>query len=272
MFRVRLLLMGGFLLGLIACAPAGGGLSAVTPIPMESLDIASVEQLATATTSAVSNNAAVPIPTANAVTGALPSGVQLATPTPADANSVQVTIANPNADRIDTSIVPIATPTPLSIRLPEGEVLDMMMAQDAAMKPTPRAEFVQIDEEVPLLYFWELFEGYNPETGLILSDKLVSLDGRKVTMQGFMAPPLQLDLSWFQLTLAPMGACPFCASAETVLPDMVTVYPVNESVTYTWEGVRVTGLLEVGPASDPETGMYSLIRMYAEDVEVGVLQ
>ena len=128
-----------------------------------------------------------------------------------------------------------------------------------------------MEEELPRLYFWELFDGYEPETGLILSDKAVSLDGRQVIMQGFMAPPLQLDLSWFQLTLTPVGACPFCSSADTVLPDMVTVYPVKNSTIYTWEGVQVTGRLEVGPASDPETGMYSLLRIYAEDVTIGVV-
>jgi hypothetical protein len=115
-----------------------------------------------------------------------------------------------------------------------------------------------------------MFDGYSPETGLLLSDKLVSLDGQRVTMQGFMAPPLQLDLSWFQLTLTPLGACPFCSSAETVLPDMVTVYPIKESTIYTWEGVQVTGRMEVGAASDPETGMYSLVRIYADEIIIGV--
>ncbi len=213
------------------------GIAAVTPLPMQSLEIAAVDTLATAT----------PAPTLAVLAG---------TPTPAVAA---------------VNIAPIATPTPLTIRLAEGEALAQMMALDEEMKPTPRAEFVAVEEELPRLYFWELFDGYEPETGLILSDKAVSLDGRQVIMQGFMAPPLQLDLSWFQLTLTPVGACPFCSSADTVLPDMVTVYPVKNSTIYTWEGVQVTGRLEVGPASDPETGMYSLLRIYAEDVTIGVV-
>ncbi|MCA9980626.1 MAG: hypothetical protein KDD89_07335, partial [Anaerolineales bacterium] len=86
----------------------------------------------------------------------------------------------------------------------------------------------------------------------------------------FMAPPLALDLDWFMLSQAPMGACPFCSSVGEVLPDTVLVYPVRDSVVYTWEGVRVTGQLEVGEASDPETGMYSLIRLYADEVETGI--
>lgn len=230
-----------FVLGLAACSGGQGNIAAVTPLPpMESLEIAAVDTLSTAT----------PAPTLAAVAQAADG----ATPTAAI-----------------SPVLPIATPTPLTIRLPEGEALALMMAQDAAMQPTPRAQFVEVAEDPPLLYFWELFDGYDPETGLILSDKAVSLDGRRVMMQGFMAPPLQLDLSWFQLTLTPVGACPFCSSAQTVVPDMVTVYPTTDPVIYTWEGVRVTGILEVGAVSDPETGTYSLLRIYADEVEVGII-
>lgn len=222
---------------LAGCGGQAGGIAAVTPLPMQSLEIAAVDTLSTAT----------PAPTLAVLAG---------TPTPAVAA---------------VNIAPIATPTPLAIRLAEGEALAQMMALDAEMKPTPRVGLVEFEERIPRLYFWELFDGYEPDTGLILSDKAISLDGRKVIMQGFMAPPLQLDLSWFQLTLTPLGACPFCSSAETVLPDMVTVYPVKNSTIYTWEGVQVMGQLEVGPASDPETGMYSLLRIYADEVTIGVV-
>jgi hypothetical protein len=223
---------------LVGCG-APTGIVAVTPLPpLESLEIAAVDTLSTAT----------PAPTLAAVAEA-EAGLDAA---------------------VAANIAPLATPTPLTIRLAEGAAVATMIAIDAEMQPTPRGEYVQVEEETPRLYFWEMFDGYDPETGLILSDKLVSLDGQRVTMQGFMAPPLQLDLSWFQLTLTPLGACPFCSSAETVLPDMVTVYPIKESTIYTWQGVQVTGRMEVGPASDPETGMYSLVRIYADEVIIGV--
>lgn len=180
------------------------------------------------------------------------------------------TVQAATPDTAAVQIAPLATPTPLAIHLPEAELLEMLMAQDATLKLEPREGYIEIEEEVPLLYFWELFDGYDPDTGLILSDKAISLDGRQVTMQGFMAPPLQVDLSWFQLTLTPVGACPFCTSAQTVVPDMVTVYPVKDSVLYSLEPVRVTGRFEVGAASDPETGMFSLARIYAQEVETGI--
>lgn len=212
---------------LTACSGRTASITAVTPIPLESLEISAVGQLGENAPTVASDTAAVPI-------------------------------------------APLDTPTPLAIHLPETELLEMLMAQDAALKLEPREGYVDIEEEVPLLYFWELFDGYDPETGLILSDKAISLDGRQVTMQGFMAPPLQVDLNWFQLTLTPVGACPFCTSAQTVVPDMITVYPIKDSVLYSLEPVQVTGRFEVGAASDPETGMFSLARIYAEEVETGV--
>lgn len=216
-----------------ACGGQAQSITAVTPVPLESLEVAAVGELG-------------------------------------DEAESLVTVTAATTDETAADIAPIATPTPLSINLPNDEVLRMMMAQDEMLKLEPREGYVEIEEEVPLLYFWELFDGYDPETGLILSDKAISLDGRQVTMQGFMAPPLQLDLTWFQLTLAPVGACPFCTSAQTVVPDMITVYPTQDPILYSWEPVRVTGQFEVGAASDPETGMFSLARIYADEVEIGV--
>lgn len=232
-FRNSILPMILTLLLATACGSQTQQITAVTPIPLESLEVSAVGEL---------GNEAEPL----------------------------VTVTAAAADESAAPIAPIATPTPLSINLPNDEVLRMMMAQDEALKLEPREGYVEIEEETPLLYFWELFDGYDPETGLILSDKAISLDGRQVTMQGFMAPPLQLDLTWFQLTLSPVGACPFCTSAQTVVPDMITVYPTQDPILYSWEPVRVTGQFEVGEATDPETGMFSLARIYADEVETGV--
>lgn len=235
-----------------ACQPETG-LTAVTPIPA---DVSS---------GVVAQVTVAPVQVAEAEDEDAPSSNANATPIP-------TSTLNPTRLALEETRAALPTPTPFIIQMAEGESLAQALATDEAFKPTPRpnATIEPITEEAPLLYFWEMFDGYDPETGLILSDKLIALDGQEVTMQGFMAPPLALDLDWFMLSQAPMGACPFCASVGEVLPDTVLVYPIKGSVIYTWEGVRVRGQLEVGEASDPETGMYSLVRMYADEVETGI--
>ncbi|HSH05889.1 MAG TPA: hypothetical protein VLL52_25465 [Anaerolineae bacterium] len=163
----------------------------------------------------------------------------------------------------------LPTPTPLSIRMAQEETLAIMRATDTAIQPTPVGdliEFTDADEPVEL-HFGEFYQDFDPVTGWILSDRLVSLDGKVVEMYGFMAPPLKLELNWFQLTGQRVGSCSFCSSATDVAEGTVLVYP-TEDLFFTLEGVRVIGRLEVGAAADPQTGMVSLARIYAEDIDI----
>lgn len=230
-----------------ACQP-DSGLTAVTPIPAE-ISSGVVAQVT-------------PVPVQIADTGNTSTNIEL----------IPTSTLNPTRIALEQTRVALPTPTPFIINMAQGESLAQARATDEAFQPTPRpnATVEPITDEAPLLYFWEMFDGYDPQTGLILSDKLIALDGQRVTVQGFMAPPLALDLDWFMLSQAPMGACPFCSSVGEVLPDTILVYPIGDSVAYTWEGVRVRGQLEVGEASDPATGMYSLIRLYADEIETGI--
>ena len=61
------------------------------------------------------------------------------------------------------------------------------------------------------LAFDELYAGVSSR-GLVLSDKLSRLDGKTVTIQGFMAPPLKPTINFFVLTAVPMSICPFCST------------------------------------------------------------
>lgn len=78
---------------------------------------------------------------------------------------------------------PQATPTPLSIALPQGKAAAIAAATDIAFKPTPRSRIVFDSYPVPIV-FDEFYEGYDMRKGLTLSDKLVSLDGQAVTIDG----------------------------------------------------------------------------------------
>lgn len=160
-----------------------------------------------------------------------------------------------------------ATPTPLDNNLEAGEARLIAAATDEAYQPTPRSEVVFADSPVSL-FFREFYDGFNMRTGLVLSDKLVSLDGDRVVMEGYVAPPLKPKLDFFVLTSIPLSSCPFCSTAADWPDDIALVYLTEEEVVYTPYPVRITGRLEIGSSVDAETGMVSLVRIYADQMEV----
>jgi hypothetical protein len=105
--------------------------------------------------------------------------------------------------------------------------------------------------------------------GVEFSPKLKSLNGKRVVMEGYMAPPLKPRLTFFVLTKLPLATCPFCSSAADWPPDIVLVIlPKGREVEPVTSRIRVLGRLEIGVKEDPETGFVSLVRIYAEKVEV----
>jgi hypothetical protein len=98
--------------------------------------------------------------------------------------------------------------------------------------------------------------------GLTFSDKVKSLNGREVTMRGFMAPPLKAEANFFVLTEIPMSICPFCSS-DSDWPDNIVVVYLDRAQTFVQANapIDVTGRLEVGSWTDPQTGFVSLLRL-----------
>lgn len=118
------------------------------------------------------------------------------------------------------------------------------------------------------LAFSELYSGASI-TGPVISDKADQLNGSKVVMVGYMAPPLKPDLDFFVLTKDPMVYCPFCSSAADWPFDIVFVRMADGSVpalTPT-QAIRVTGTFQTGTATDAATGFVSQIRISADKVE-----
>lgn len=145
--------------------------------------------------------------------------------------------------------------------------MQIAAATDIAIQPTPRSPIV-FDTAIVPITFDEFYDGYNLRTGLVLSDKLVSLDGGTVTIDGYMAPPLKPELDYFVLTRVRLAFCPFCSTAGDWPDDIALVYLVDSNTTATDKPVRVTGRMEVGASIDQETGMVSLVRVYAEALEI----
>jgi hypothetical protein len=162
----------------------------------------------------------------------------------------------------------LTTPLPLDNNLAPGEARLIAQATDAAMQPTPRAS-VTFTESPVHITFSEFYDGFNLRYGLMLSDKLVSLDGQMVVMEGYMAPPLKPALDFFVITRIQLAFCPFCSTAGDWPDDIALVYmPEGETILATSDPIRIIGRMEIGASTDQETGMVSLVRIYAENVEI----
>jgi len=161
---------------------------------------------------------------------------------------------------------PATTPTPLDLQLPQGSAAAVAAATDVVLQPTPRTRLSFDSNPVPLT-FDEFYDGYNIRTGLVLSDKLVSLDGQTVVIEGYMAPPLKAELDWFVLTRIRLEFCPFCSTAASWPDDIALIYLTDTAIPVTTAPLRLEGRIEVGASVDPETGMVSIVRIYADKVE-----
>jgi hypothetical protein len=94
------------------------------------------------------------------------------------------------------------------------------------------------------------------------SDLARRLEGERVTVRGYMAPPLRANSRFFVLTKRPMAVCPFCES-EAEWPDdilavhakrVIDVEPFNVPL-------ETRGRLALGGHTDPETGFVSRVRL-----------
>ena len=105
-----------------------------------------------------------------------------------------------------------------------------------------------------------MFELYNDDNDF--SSLAKELTGKRIAMQGFMAPHLKVDSDFFILSNTPVETCPFCASEGDWIDSIVFVRmrrkqeAVDPGVV-----ILVEGKLEIGPEKDAETGFFSKIRI-----------
>ena len=81
------------------------------------------------------------------------------------------------------------------------------------------------------------------------------------------APPLTPTIRFFVLTEVPMSVCPFCSS-DADWPDNIIVVKVDDPVTaLPYDSpITVSGTLEIGSETDPETGFVSQLRIHADSI------
>lgn len=94
------------------------------------------------------------------------------------------------------------------------------------------------------------------------SDLVQSSLGERMTVRGFMAPPLKAESRFFVLTARPMTTCPFCSTEADWPDDIVAVYTKRTVRTIAFNiDIEVRGRLVDGAYTDPETRFVSLLRL-----------
>ena len=118
------------------------------------------------------------------------------------------------------------------------------------------------------LSFDELYSG-GGALGLRFSDKVLSFEGGHVVIRGFMAPPLKAEAAFLILTKEPVSLCPFCNSDQD-WPDSIILVRLASEQAFVQNNrlIEVTGRLETGSETDPETGFVSLVRLADAKYEV----
>lgn len=100
------------------------------------------------------------------------------------------------------------------------------------------------------------------EKDMSFSDYARSHEGARVAVEGFMAPPLKADSTFFVLTARPMSVCPFCETSADWPDDILAVYCKRVYRVEPFNVRLVTrGTLELGEYRDPETGFLSRVRI-----------
>jgi hypothetical protein len=103
--------------------------------------------------------------------------------------------------------------------------------------------------------------------GFEFTDRVKSLNGTSVTLAGYMAPPLKAESAFFVLTRQPLAICPFCQSdADWPVDIVVVLLRAATPLVSAGRRVMVRGTLEIGSATDRETGFVSQIRITNADV------
>lgn len=84
-------------------------------------------------------------------------------------------------------------------------------------------------------------------------DYLKSIDGKQVTIKGYMATSSPADGSFIFLMNLPFQSCPFCVPNTSKLSNTMEVYPEKGSkFNFTNQAIKVTGTLQVAK-SEKET-------------------
>jgi len=94
------------------------------------------------------------------------------------------------------------------------------------------------------------------------SDLAQQTQGQRITVRGYMAPPIKAQADFFVLTKMPLSFCPFCESEADWPTDIMYVKSteVIDILPYN-QVIYVTGTLDIGTQTDAQNGFVSRVRL-----------
>lgn len=99
--------------------------------------------------------------------------------------------------------------------------------------------------------------------GLDFTDEVLRHAGRRVAVQGYIAPHLRTGARFLVLANELLPACPHCLGNVSLPPGAIVLYPrdVTGADFEPPQQLLAEGVLELGAKSDPGTGYVSTIRL-----------
>ena len=95
-------------------------------------------------------------------------------------------------------------------------------------------------------------------TDAVSLETLTALDGKTVSIVGYMAPLSPLSGKFLYLMNMPYQSCPFCVPNTTQLANTMAVYaPEGQTFGYTDQAIRVTGTLRIEDYTDEYGYVYN---------------
>ena len=105
-------------------------------------------------------------------------------------------------------------------------------------------------------------------------DAIRALNGKKVTIVGYMATLSPVSGKYMYLMNMPYQSCPFCVPNTTQLANTMAVYaPDGKTFSFTDQAVRVTGTMQTGDYTDEYGYVYNyrIVNASCEAVDLSIV-
>lgn len=100
------------------------------------------------------------------------------------------------------------------------------------------------------------------DKGAKISSFAKANEGEYLTIEGYMAPPLEAESKFFVLTKMPMAVCPFCETEADWPDDILAIYTKRTIKVRDFNvKIKVRGILKLGKFVDKNTGFLSMVRL-----------
>jgi hypothetical protein len=135
----------------------------------------------------------------------------------------------------------------------EGSAAPAVPAAAPAEKPSASKK------EEGSIQWSEFFDNDKQDTP---SEKFGDLNGKTVSIRGYMGEVLSFEKHWFLVIPAPGAECPFDNGDETYWNKIMIAFTSSgEKLRYTSGPLLITGRLDVGVKID-ESGYKTMFRLY----------